>query len=82
MTDPNKPDADAIRADAKGQFAPTEAEPNPNGRGERQPDRPFRRRRRHLRSHAGEVERRAHGGAAATAWGDREPAGVTPKPQR
>jgi hypothetical protein len=81
MTDPNKPDADAIRADAKGQFAPTEAEPNPNGRVSANPtvlsgdgDATF--------DHTGEVERRAHGGVAATAWGDREPAGVTPKPQR
>lgn len=81
MTDAKKPDADKIRADAKGQFAPSRAEPNPNGLASANPtvlsgdgDATF--------DHTGEVERRAQGGAAATTWGDREPSGVTPKPQR
>lgn len=81
MTAAKRPNADRIRADAKGQFAPTEAEPNLNGRASAKPsvlsgdgDATF--------DHAGQVERRAHGGAAVTAWGDREPAGIKPKPQR
>lgn len=75
-----KPDAAAIRADARGQFAPSQAEPNERGLVSAKPtvlygdgDATF--------DHAGEVERRASG-RAATVWGDRAPAGLKPAPKR
>lgn len=79
MTDQKQPKdrAARIRADARGQFAKGEAAPNPDGRISAKPtvlgndgDATF--------DHTGEVERRAHGGKAATVWGDRMPSGSTP----
>lgn len=77
---PAKPaDAETVRADARGQFAPSQAQPNPRGLASANPtvlsgdgDATF--------DHSGVVEARANG-PAATAWGDRAPAGVKPSPE-